>query len=195
MAWEQILSREYLAAAGLMRDGSHAEVPHRPRRRGVVNGWNESQPPAWPGDSTLNPYALGKVAASPLEPADTWVQAVQASARAASAMSAEYAKSVLRDVGAIVPKDPYLLERAVLEAERVFRVATVDGEEHNMTQTIPERVSALEDRQARLEESLRSYFEDALRRADQLIGQIPEDARIAEAVESLIQEAGLIPRP
>ena len=56
-----------------------------------------------------------------------------------------------------------------------------------MTTTIPERVESLEVRQSILEETFRAALEDVARAATEFSARIPEDGRIAGAVDKLLE--------
>jgi len=58
----------------------------------------------------------------------------------------------------------------------------------SMTTTIPERVESLETRQSVLEETFRSALEDVARAATEFAARIPEDGRIAGAVDRLLAD-------
>ena len=162
-------------------------------RKGVIHGENESKPPSTGEDSSASVFMTAVVRKHLPKPL-SWVESVRAAAKAASAASAGYARSVLRDVGVLPPSNPDRLVGMLDKAESEFRNATRNGEveapqESAMTQTIPERVESLEERQTRLEETFRSYLDGIAQTAQRISDRVPEDARISEAVERLTQGA------
>jgi hypothetical protein len=68
-----------------------------PRRRGTINGWNESKEPGTSPDSTRSIYFRGKVAESPLEADPTFIGHIRSHANAISAVSADVVRDVLED--------------------------------------------------------------------------------------------------
>jgi hypothetical protein len=67
------------------------------RRRGTINGWNESKEPDISPDSTRSIYARGKIAESPLEADPTFIAHLRLHANAVSAVSADVVRDVLED--------------------------------------------------------------------------------------------------
>jgi hypothetical protein len=68
-----------------------------PRRRGTINGWNESKEPDISPDSTRSIFARGKIAESPLEADPTFIAHLRLHANAVSAVSADVVRDVLED--------------------------------------------------------------------------------------------------
>lgn len=179
--------------------------PLRPKPDGVITGWNESRPPETSPDSTENPYATRKLAESALERAPTFVQHIRLHATATRAASGDVVRGVLADwvktgfvplaeieaQAAILPEDwvsgPYQRLKKTLANKRHAQLETPESEDA-LSQTIPERVESLETRQSVLEETLRSALEDVARAATEFAARIPEDGRIAGAVDRLLAE-------
>jgi hypothetical protein len=68
-----------------------------PRRRGTINGLNESKAPEASGDSTRSIYVTRKVAENPLERDPTFIEHLRLHATAVSAASADVVRDVLED--------------------------------------------------------------------------------------------------
>ena len=68
-----------------------------PRRRGTINGLNESKAPEASPDSTRSIYANRKSAESPLEADPTFIEHIRLHARAVSAVSADVVREVLEE--------------------------------------------------------------------------------------------------
>jgi len=68
-----------------------------PRRRGTINGWNESKKPDDSPDSTRSIYAMSKVAESPLESHPTFIEHIRWHATAIQGVSGDVVRDVLED--------------------------------------------------------------------------------------------------
>jgi len=92
-----------------------------PRRRGTINGWNESKKPDDSPDSTRSIYATCKAAESPLEADPTFIEHIRLHTRAVSGVSGDVVRDVLEDwvLEGFVPLAEVERQRAILPRDWV----------------------------------------------------------------------------